>query len=306
MKDDTKPRVLINDKYHEKAVEELSMIADIDTEKISPEELVDKIGEYDAILIRSATKVTKEVMDAGKLKFVGRAGVGLDNVDLDHAKKKGIKVVNSPDASSVSVAEHAMALILSFVKNIAIADKTTKEGLWEKKKLKGSEIADKTLGLIGFGRIGKEVAKRANAFHMEVITYDPMFNKDEEELYDVKSVSLEDLYKQSDFISLHVPAVESTIKMINKDSLAMMKDNTVIINTARGKVIEEKDLINALKEGKIGGAGLDVYEKEPLEDSPLANMSNVILTPHIGANTEECQIKGGMIVVDALKKHFEL
>ncbi|MFH1403181.1 MAG: hydroxyacid dehydrogenase [Candidatus Altiarchaeota archaeon] len=299
-----KPRVLVTDKYHEKAIGELRTFADVDEKKLTPEELVKEIGGYDAILVRSATKVTKEVIEAGNLKIIGRAGVGLDNVDREAAKAKGVTVVNTPEASSVSVAEMAIALMLSYARNIAKADKSMKDGLWEKKQLKGFELSGKTLGLIGFGRIGKEVAARANAFGMKVIVYDPAFNQAQEDVHGVKGVSLEELLKESDIVSLHVPAVEGTIRMINADRLSLMKKNALLVNTARGKVVDEEALVKALKEGVIAGAALDVYEKEPLEASPLTGLPNVVLTPHIGAGTDECQLKGGMMVVEKFREFF--
>jgi D-3-phosphoglycerate dehydrogenase len=299
-----RPRVLVTDKYHEKAVEELKKFAEVDERKLTPEELVKEIGGYDAILVRSATKVTKEVIDASNLRIIGRAGVGLDNVDRDAAKAKGIEVFNTPDASTVSVAEMTIGLMLAYARNIPQADKTMKEGLWEKKKLKGRELSGKTLGLIGFGRIGKAVAVRAKAFGMNVLAYDPLFKKEFEGEYGVKGVQLEELLEKSDYVSLHVPKTEGTAKMINAERLAMMKDTAVLVNTARGAVVDENALIKALQDGGIGGAALDVYEKEPLVDSPLMKLTNVVLAPHLASGTDECQVKGGLIAVEKLREFF--
>ena len=301
-----RPRVLVTDKYDETAMAEARKFADVDEKTLTPDQLLVEVGNYDAILVRSATKVTKDVVaSAKKLKFIGRAGVGLDNIDLDAAKAKGIEVVNSPEASSISVAEHAMTLLLSFSKLISKADKGMKAGNWEKKKLKGDEVFEKTLGVVGFGRIGREVAVRAKAFGMKVIAYDPVLKADDAAKAGIALVSLEDLLKRSDYVTLHVPDMESTRKMINAERISLMRKDAVLINTSRGSVVDEKTLIKALEEGRIKGAALDVYEKEPVDKTnPLTILSNVVLTPHIAANTKECQLKGGMMVVGKMRDFF--
>ncbi|MCX6695917.1 MAG: hydroxyacid dehydrogenase [Candidatus Altiarchaeota archaeon] len=301
-----KPRVLVTDKYDETAIAEARKFADVDEKTLAPDQLLAEVGNYDAMLVRSATKVTKDVIAAAKnLKFIGRAGVGLDNIDLESAKARGIEVVNSPEASSISVAEHAMALLLGYNKLISKADKAMKAGNWEKKKLKTEEVYEKTLGIIGFGRIGREVAVRAKAFGIKVVAYDPVIKADDVRKMGVEPVSLDELLKTSDYVTLHVPDVESTRGMINAGRLALMKKNAVLVNTARGTVVDEKALIKALQEGRIRGAALDVYEKEPLDkNSPLSILSNVVLTPHIAANTKECQMKGGMMVVGKMRDFF--
>jgi len=301
-----RPRVLVTDKYDETAMAEARNFADVDEKTLAPDQLLSEVGNSDAMLVRSATKVTKEVIAAAKkLRFIGRAGVGLDNIDMDAAKAKGVEVVNSPEASSISVAEHAITLMLAYSKLIAKADKGMKAGNWEKKKLKGEEVYEKTLGIVGLGRIGREVSARAKAFGMKILAYDPVVKKEDAAKRGVGLVSLEDLLKNSDYVTLHVPDMESTRKMVNTERLSMMKKTAILINTARGSVVDEKALIKALQEGTIRGAALDVYEKEPLDkNSPLTILSNVLLTPHIAANTKECQQKGGMMVVGKMREYF--
>lgn len=250
----------------------------------------------DILLVRSATKVTKEYIDAApNLKLVIRGGVGIDNIDVEYAKTKNILVKNTPAASSIAVAELVIALMLAIQRNIVRAHNTTKNGEWIKKQLKGNELYGKTLGLLGIGRIAREVFTRAKAFGMNMIACDPYVCYDE-----CKMVEHGDLFKDSDFISLHTPLTDETRGMINKEIISTMKDGAIIINTARGKLINEADLAEALKSGKIKYAGLDVFESEPPEGSPLIGLDNVLLTPHLGAQTYENMDRIGDIVVEII------
>ncbi|MFH1055834.1 MAG: hydroxyacid dehydrogenase [Candidatus Altiarchaeota archaeon] len=300
-----KPRILDAGKIHESAVAKAREFADVDV-KVGLEEdaLAAIIGDYDAIMVRSKPKVTKKVIDAGtKLKIIARAGVGLDNVDKEAAKARNITVVNSPEASTISVAEHAFALLLALCRNITKGDKMMREGKWDRKMM-GTELYGKTLGLVGFGRIGKEVASRAKAFGMKVIAADPIVKHEEAKALHVELVSLDTLFKTADVISLHVPAIPETKDIINEKTLAMMKPTALIVNTARGHAIDEDALYKALSEKKIAGAALDVYKKEPPEGSPLPTLENIVLVPHFGANTHEGQTRAGMVIVEKLRDYF--
>lgn len=302
-----KPRILITDKIHESGIAEARKFADVDVHlKCPPEELVKKIPDYDALIVRSETKVTKEVIAAAKrLKIVGRAGVGLDNIDVKAVKEKGIEIVNSPECSTISVAEHAIGLMLAFLRKIPAGEKHLREGKWERSKYQGNELYGKTLGVVGLGRIGREVALRARAFGMRVLGYDTNMTMEDMEEYNVEYVGeLPDLLKQSDIVSVHVPLTDATRNMISEKEIGLMKKTAIIINTARGGVINENALYNALREGRIKGAGLDVFENEPPAGSPLLTLENVVLTPHLASGTEEAQIKAGTIVVEKIKNFF--
>ena len=265
-----------------------------DRKGISAEELLQVIGDYDAMIVRGRTKVTETVLDAGKkLKVVGRMGVGVDNIDLKAAAAHNVTVVNAPVATTVSVAELTIGLMLSLIRGIPKASAGLKENAWLKKELVGTELFQKTLGIIGFGNIGESVAKRALAFDMTVIAYDPIRPADEIQSSGAQPVSLQDLLKRSDLITLHIPHIEATHHLLNEASFSMMKDGVRIICAARGGVINEAALLSALESGKVAGAALDVYEAEPPGDSPLVTHPNVIGTPHIGAQTKEAQLRAG-------------
>ncbi len=279
----------------------------IDLTGVPKDELPKHVEDLDAIIIRSATKVRKEFIDAAKnLKVIGRAGVGLDNVDVDYAKSKGIKVLNTPGATSISVAELVIGLILAVMRKIAYADREMRHGKWPKKKCKGIEMYGKTLGIIGIGRIGREVAKRARAFGMKIIYYD-VFKLDDRTANElgVEYRDLDDLIGEADVITLHVPLLPETKHMINAERIAKMKDGAIVINAARGGVVDEDALYEALKSGKLYGAALDVYEHEPLKESKLFELDNIVLTPHIGAQAKEGQTRAGIEiaqkVAEALK-----
>ena len=266
--------------------------------------MVQKIPGYDGLVVRSKPRVPRSVIDASSLKVVARAGVGLDNIDLEACTEKGIKVINSPTALSESVAELVFAMILSFERHIVRADNSMKEGLWIKKELKGAELHGKTLGIIGFGRIGSHMAKIAGGFGMRVIGYDVHWDTKTADELGVEFWDKDLLIQESDYISLHVPLIPPTRGMISKHELGMMKDSAVIINTSRGGIIDETALYDALESGMIRGACLDVYETEPPGDSPLLHLDNVLLTPHIGASTTEAQDKAGVIIAEKLIEFF--
>jgi len=300
-------RILVCDKIHEDGIRILREFAEVDVSTgMKPEELLAKVPDYDAIVVRSATKVTAEVISAGKsLKAIARAGVGLDNVDTKAALARNIKLINSPEASTVAVAELVMGLMLSFARKIPRADLGTKQGKWEKKELMGTELRGKTLGIIGTGNIGKAVGRRAAAFEMRLLLYDVVRDEGFAREVGGRYVELDELLRNSDYVTLHVPLLPETRHMIGKRELEMMKQGAVLINTSRGAVVDEKELIEALKGGRIGGACLDVYETEPLTDSPLLSLPNVVLTPHIGASTIEAQREAAVVVAQKLKKFFE-
>ena len=274
----------------------------VDLTDVPKEELTKHVEDLDAIIVRSATKVRREMIDAAKnLKVIGRAGVGLDNVDVEYAKSKGIKVINTPGATSISVAELTIGLILAVMRKIAYADRETRSGNWPKKKCKGIEMYGKTLGIIGIGRIGREVAKRAKAFGMKVIYYD-VYRPDEatEKELGVEYRDLDSLISEADVITLHVPLTPETKHLINAERIAMMKDNAIIINAARGGIVDEDALYDTLKSGKLYGAALDVYENEPLKESKLFELDNIVLTPHIGAQAKEGQTRAGVEVAQKI------
>jgi len=296
-------KILVADKISDEAIKMLKEKHEVVFSELDPEGLLNEIGKYDALVVRSRTKVTKEVINKGKnLKVIGRAGVGVDNIDVPEATKRKIPVVNAPGGATVSVAELTFAHMLSLARNLSKSDKTMKNGEWEKKTLKGTELCDKTLGLIGSGRIGTEVGKMAIAFGMKVIVYDPYLSKETAEEQGFELADLDSLLKNSDFISIHTPLTDETKKMIDEKEFKKMKNTAFIVNCARGGIIDENALYNSLKEGKIRGAALDVYENEPPKNSPLLTLDNIVFTPHIGASTKEAQIRAGTITAEQVLK----
>jgi D-3-phosphoglycerate dehydrogenase / 2-oxoglutarate reductase len=257
---------------------------------LPPEELKKIIGEYDGLAIRSATNVTADIINAAtNLKVIGRAGIGLDNVDIPAASRKGIVVMNTPDGNTITTAEHTISMIMSLARNIPQATASLKAGKWEKNKLEGRELFNKTLGLVGAGHIGQIVADRAQGMKMKVIVYDPYLKPEIAEKLSIEPVTLDELLRRSDFITVHTPKTEETTNLINKDTINKMKKGAMIINCARGGIVNEKDLYDALKSGYLGGAAVDVFEKEPPGMIPLMELSNFICTPHLGASTFEAQ-----------------
>lgn len=280
---------------------------DVDLEtSITGPELVERVKDFDAIVVRSRTKVTREVIEAsGRLRAVARAGVGLDNVDLEAAKERGVEVLNSPEAPSNAVAELVLGLMLSLARRIPLGDASMKRGEWIKRRLTGFELEGKTLGIVGFGRIGYNLARKAKAMGMRVVT-DAIIEKlmrlvDET---GAESVPMEDLLKESDFVSIHVPLRPQTRHMIGARELETMKDGAYLINAARGGVVDEDALREALVRGKLAGAALDVFEIEPPEDTSLTGLENLIALPHIGAATVEAQAANSTIVAEKLIKLF--
>jgi len=285
-------KVLVSDNISPKCIEILKksgLEVDVKT-GMKPEELKACIGDYHGLIIRSATKVTSEIINAAKnLKVIGRAGSGLDNVDRAAATKKGIVLMNTPGGNTITTAEHSIALMVALARQIPQATISMKAGKWEKKKFMGVELFNKTLGIIGIGNIGSQVAKRAQGLAMNVIAYDPFLSEDKAKAMGVEKVDIKELFRRSDFITIHTPLTPETRNMINKETIKMMKPGVRIINCARGGIINEKDLYEALVGGKVAGAALDVFEKEPPENNPLLKLNNVISTPHLGASTKEAQ-----------------
>jgi D-3-phosphoglycerate dehydrogenase len=265
-------------------------------------DLLRDIADADALLVRSATKVTRELIDAApRLKIIGRAGSGVDNIDLDAASARGIVVTNAPGGNSISVAEHALALMLALARSVTIADMAMKGQRWEKKSLLGAELRDKTLGVVGFGRIGQAVAHRARAFGMTILAHDPFIAGSVAEELDVELASLDALCARADFITLHLPVTDQTRRLFDAERLARCKPGVRLINTARGELVDELALAAALASGHVGGAGLDVFEVEPPRDWSLASSPRVVATPHIAASTAEAQESVGVDVAAGVK-----
>lgn len=296
-------KVLIADSLDTEALEQLKDIKSIEvTVKTGMDEaaLVQAIPDYNAIVVRGATKVPRKVIEAGRsLELIIRAGIGLDNIDAAAAKEKGVKVANTPAATSISVAEHTLGMMLGAVRQHGKANLSMKAHKWEKKSLSGTELYQKTLGLIGLGRIGQEVAKRAIALGMNVISYDVIPIKTE---LAIRQVPLDELLARADLISLHIPLTDQSRHMIGEAQFAKMKNGVVLVNASRGGTVDETALLAALNSGKVRAAALDVFEKEPPEDFSLVDHPNVTALPHIGAAAEEGQNRAGMEVVKILKE----
>jgi D-3-phosphoglycerate dehydrogenase len=284
-------RILVTEKIGDEGLIALRDAADVDIQlNLTPTTLREILPQYDALVVRSQTKVTGDILDAGtRLRVVGRAGTGVDNIDLGAATSRGIIVVNAPASNSIAVAELTIGLLISLARQVPQAHASLAAGRWERGKFMGTELRGKTLGLLGFGRIGSEVARRARALEMRVLAYDPMIAHDRAIQLGVEPVTLEELLHESDVISLHIPLVESTRHILNADRLGEMRRGAWVINCARGGLIDEGALWDALESGQIGGAALDVWEKEPPTDSPLLTHPRVIGLPHLGASTEEAQ-----------------
>jgi len=296
-------KILVNDKMAEEAIQVFKDAGhDVTYEEYDMDVLISEIGKYDGIMIRSRTKLSKDHIKAGatgNLKVIGRAGIGVDNIDIKAAAAHRIKVVNAPTGATISVAELALGHMLSLSRRLTIADATMKQGEWAKKQLKGTELYGKTLGLIGCGNIGIKLAELACAFGMNVIGYDPFIDKESMAKHKItKQENLVSLAQQADFISLHIPHIKETHYLINEEILSEMKPTAFLINCARGGTVDEKALYAAIKDGNLAGAALDVFEEEPPEKHPLLDLPNVVLTPHIGANTVEGQIRAGTVCAE--------
>jgi D-3-phosphoglycerate dehydrogenase / 2-oxoglutarate reductase len=300
-------KVLTNDGLEQASIEALKALGvEVVNEHIEQAALGEKLKDFNAIVIRSATKLTADVFDAekgGNLKLAIRAGVGIDNIDIPAGEAIGVTVRNTPAASSDSVAELALAHMFALARYVAIANVTMRNGEWNKKKYQGTEIAGKTLGIVGMGRIGQSLAKKATALGMKVV-YTDLFGKNDKLAYEF--LSLEDVLKTSDFVSLHVPYDKKAGSLIGKKELELMKNTAYLIDCARGKVVEEAALLEALDNGVIAGAGLDVFEEEPTKNTTLINHPKVSVTPHIGAATDEAQTRIGEEVVSIIKEFFNL
>jgi D-3-phosphoglycerate dehydrogenase len=258
---------------------------------LTPDELKEIIGQYDALAIRSTTQVTKEILEsATNLKVIARAGIGLDNVDIDEATKKGVAVMNTPGGNTVTTAEHAIAMMMALTRNIPRGTQSMKDGKWEKKLLQGREINNKVFGVIGFGNIGSIAASLAKGLRMKVIVFDPNISSEHIEKAGFDYVTLDQLYEQADYITIHVPKMDATIDLLDAEAFAKMKDGVMIINCARGGIVNEAALYDAIKAGKVAGAALDVFSTEPPGENPLLTLDEVIATPHLGASTREAQI----------------
>ena len=296
-------KILIADNLDNEAIEQLKAVPGLEVivkTGLTETELVELMADFEVVVVRSATKITRPVIEAGKkLKLIVRAGIGLDNIDIVAAKEKGIEVANTPAATSISVAEHTLGLMLGAIRHHGPANLSMKQHKWEKKAFTGTELYEKTLGVIGFGRIGTEVAKRALAFGMKILAYDIVQIKTD---LPIKQVNLEELLKEADIITLHLPKTPQAI--LGEAEFGLMKEGVVIVNVARGGVVDEQALLKALNNGKVKAAALDVFSKEPPEDWSLIDHPKVTATPHLGAAAKEGQKRAGMEVVRILKEKF--
>lgn len=296
-------RILVSDPVAEAGIEVLRQAGEVDVRTGLPrEELVRIIGEYDALVVRSETKVTAEVIEAARrLRIIGRAGVGVDNIDVAAATQRGIIVVNSPEGNTIAAAEHTIALMMAMARNIPQADRSLRAGEWKRSKFVGTEVYRKTLGIIGLGKIGREVARRAKGLGMNVVAYDPFTPTEVAERIGVKLTDLNSLLAQSDFVTIHTPLNEQTRHLINAERIALMKDGARLINCARGGIVDEGALAEALRSGKLAGAAVDVFSKEPPPpDNPLIALENCVVTPHLGASTEEAQVNVAVDVAEQI------
>ncbi len=301
------PKILISDAMDNIASEILlKNNLDVETKTdLSSEELKNIIANYDGLIVRSATKVTRNIIEAAtNLKIIGRAGAGVDNIDVETAKNKNIIVMNTPGGNTNATAEHTIGLIFALLRKIPSANETTHKGLWEKKKMKGNELKGKKIGIVGFGNVGKRVAEISNALGMKVSIYSSYFNSIKDDFKKYVSSDLNNILLNSDIISFHCKPNKDGSSIITKDNFNMMKKNCILVNTARGGLINEADLIEALKNNVIKGAALDVFKKEPLEKSELFNLKNIILTPHIAASTDEAQIVVAEMVANQFCEYF--
>ncbi len=301
---DQVPRVLVKEKIADAGVDLLRADFDVELGLDWPEgELERRIGEFDAILIRSATKMTPELIDrAGRLKVIGRAGTGVDNVDMDAATKRGIIVANAPESNSIAAAEHTLALALALCRNVPQAHGSLVAGEWARSRYGGNELYGKTLGVIGFGRIGQLVAKRAQAFDMEVVAFDKFVAPERFRELGVEGVaSSEELYRRADVITIHLPKTPETVSWIDAEAIAQMRDGVRIVNCARGELIDLDALLAALESGKVAGAALDVFPEEPFTEHPLFEREDVVVTPHLGASTAEAQDRAGIVTAEQVR-----
>ncbi len=301
-------RVLISDNVAEECVNILQAVDDIDVDfktGLSPEEFNDIIGEYDALIVRSATKVREDsIARAKKLRVIGRAGAGVDNIDVGKATDAGIIVMNTPGGNTVSTAEHAFSLMMALSRNIPQGDRSIKEGRWDRKKYMGVELRGKIIGIIGLGNIGQVMAHRSLAFGMRVLGHDPFISKEMAEGIGIELATLDKIWAESDYITVHTPLNDSTRHLINARTLAKCKDGVRILNCARGGIVDEKALLDAIESGKVAGAAIDVYETEPPENNPLVMNEKVVSTPHLGASTTEAQDIVAVMVAEQVRDYL--
>ena len=300
-------KVLVADSVDEEGIAILRDCAEVDIKTgLKPEELIAIIGDYEALVVRSQTQVSGQVIEAGtKLQVIGRAGTGVDNIDINEATRRGIVVVNAPTGNTSSATEHTIALMLAIARNIPQANTSLKSGLWQRNSFTGIEVRNKTLGLIGLGNVGSEVARRATGMEMKVIAHDPFISIEHARNIQVELVPLKRLLQESDFISLHIPLTESTKEYIGEKELELVKPGVRIINTARGGLIDEKALVKAVKEKKVAGAAIDVFTAEPTTESILFEEENIIVTPHLGASTTEAQATVARDVAEQIMALFK-
>ncbi len=294
-------KVLVADPVAPEGVEILKKHAEVDVKTgLKPEELAAIIGDYEGLMVRSETKVTARIIEAGrKLQVIARAGVGIDNIDVEAATQRGIVVVNAPTANTMAAAEHTIALMMALARNIPQAHESLREGAWKRQSFVGVEVRNKTLGIVGLGNVGSEVARRVQGFHMRVLGFDPYVSPQYARNLHVELVTLEQIFREADFITLHVPLTPQSRNMIGPKELAIMKPSVRIINCARGGLIDEQALDQALREGKVAGAALDVFAQEPPRECPLLKNEKVIVTPHLGASTHEAQAN---VAIDAAEQ----
>jgi D-3-phosphoglycerate dehydrogenase len=302
-----KKKVLVTDDISEEGIAILRDVAQVDVRlNLTPEGITDIIGEYDALIVRSQTEVKAGIIEAGKrLLVIARAGVGIDNVDVEAATQCGVLVVNAPTGNTVSAAEHTIALLLASARNVPQANVSLKSGEWRRNEFMGTELRGKTLGIIGLGNVGSEVAKRARSFEMKLIGNDPLVSEEYAQKLQVELVDMKRLLRESDFITLHLPLNDKTKKIIGTRELAIVKPEVRIVNCARGGLIDEEALVKAIKEKKIAGAAIDVFEKEPITESILFNVDNIIVTPHLGASTTEAQVLAARDVAEQIVEIFK-
>ncbi|MFH1428924.1 MAG: phosphoglycerate dehydrogenase [Candidatus Margulisiibacteriota bacterium] len=297
-------KVLISDKTSEKGLDILRKAGfEVDVKTgLSEDEIVKIIADYDAQIVRSETKVTDKIIDAGKkLKIVARAGVGVDNINLEAATKKGIIVVNSPEGNTIAAAEHSIAMLMAMVRNIPMAYASLKEKKWDRSKYTGVEVYNKVFGVVGLGKIGTRVAKYGVGLGMKVVCYDRFVTEEYAKNLGIELASLDEIFKKADFISLHIPRTAETVDLINKESIKKMKDGVRIVNCARGGIVNEQDLYDAVESGKVAGAAVDVYTKEPADpNNPVLQSNKIVFTPHLGASTEEAQVNVAIDVAEQI------
>jgi D-3-phosphoglycerate dehydrogenase / 2-oxoglutarate reductase len=302
-------KILISDDLAEVGIQKLMSVSEFQVDvrtKLAHEELCRIIKDYDALVIRSATKVTAEVIDAGdNLKVVARAGIGLDNVDIDAASRRGIVVMNTPEGNVITTAEHVIAMMLALSRNIPQANSSVKAGKWEKSRFSGREVSHKVLGIIGVGRIGRIVADRAKGLKMTVIAYDPYISPEVVEKLGIKGVSLDELFARSDYITVHTPMTKETRNLLNVEAFKKMRKGVFILNCARGGIVNELDLADAIQSGMVAGAALDVFAQEPPRDNPLLRLEQVVATPHLGASTDEAQENVAIAVAEQVTEYLK-